>query len=187
MRALDVGVLAAVVLAATTTQAQDAPKSPPCSKPEYRQLDFWVGDWELEFTEPDGSVGKATNRITKDEYGSCVISEHFVQPGEGPGGSDYIGGSYSIYDTQTNSWRQMWVDNGGNMFDLRGGPVTGQPHVFELVNVEPRGAQKATMRMIWQDITPDSLTWRWQSQNPDGSWADRWVLRYQRKPSAGAK
>ena len=171
-----------VVLCVESASAQNQPSAPPCSTPEYRQLDFWVGDWELEFTKPDGTIGKASNRITRDEYGDCVISEHFVLPG-GAAGRDYVGGSYSIYDNQTKSWRQLWVDNGGSMFDLRGGPITGQPHVFEFVNIEPRGPNQATMRMIWQDVTQNTLTWRWQSQGQDGSWTDRWVLRYKRKPA----
>jgi hypothetical protein len=185
MRAHYLGVLAALVCGAAAAQAQNAPATPPCSGPEYRQLDFWVGEWDLEFTNQDGSVGKATNRITRDEYGTCAISEHFVQPGGGADGGDFIGGSYSTYDAQTKSWRQMWVDNAGGLFDLRGGPVTGQRHKFELVNIEPRGPKKATLRMIWEDVTQDSLTWRWQSKNPDGSWTDRWVLRYKRRAPAG--
>ena len=173
-------VICATLVAASHAVAQNTPQQAPCTTAEFRQLDFWVGDWELEFTKPDGTIGKASNRIVKDEYGSCVISEHFSMPGR-PGGGDYIGGSHSIYDAQTKSWRQVWVDNGGGYFDLRGGPVTGQAHVFELVNVEPRGPKKATMRMIWQDVTPQSLTWKWQSQEADGSWKDQWVLRYRRK------
>jgi len=184
MRARDFGLLAALVCP-PAAQAQNAPAAPPCSGPEYRQLDFWVGEWDLEFTQPDGSVGKASNRITKDEYGTCAIAEHFVQPGGGPDGSDFIGGSYSIYDAQTKSWRQMWVDNAGGMFDLRGGPVTGQRHRFELTNIEPRGPKKAPLRMIWQDVSADSLTWRWQKGNPDGSWVDLWVLHYKRRTPAG--
>ncbi len=185
MRAHEAGVIAALFCSAATAQAQTAPAAPPCSGPEYRQLDFWVGEWDLEFIQQDGSVGKATNRITRDEYGSCAISEHFVLPGGGAGGADFMGGSYSIYDAQTKSWRQMWVDNSGGMFDLRGGPAKGQPHRFELVTVEPRGPEKATLRMIWEDVTPDSLTWRWQSRSQDGSWKDRWVLRYKRRAPAG--
>ena len=181
MRARGLTVLAALVSAAATAQAQNAPATPPCSGPEFRQLDFWVGDWDLEFTNQDGSVGKASNRITKDEFGACAISEHFVQPGGAADGSDFIGGSYSTYDAQTKSWRQMWVDNAGGLFDLRGGPVSGQKHTFELTNIEPRGPNKATLRMIWEDVTPGSLTWRWQSRNQDGTWADRWVLRYKRR------
>ena len=177
-------VLMAFVCGVPIAHAQNAPAAPPCSGPEYRQLDFWVGEWDVEFTNPDSSIGKATNRITKDAYGSCVIKEHFVQPGGAPDGGDFIGGSYSIYDAQTKSWRQMWVDDAGGMFDLRGGPVRGQRHRFELVNIEPRGPKQATMRMIWEDVTADSLTWRWQSRNQDGSWTDRWVLRYKRRAAA---
>jgi hypothetical protein len=77
----------------------------------------------------------------------------------------------------------MWVDNGGSPFVLTGGPVSGQPHVFELRTTEPRGKGKI-MRMIWQDVTPNAFTWRWQSQEADGTWADAWVIRYRRKPAS---
>ena len=153
----------------------------PCNSPEYRQLDFWVGDWDLEFTNSDGSIGKAANRITSNEYGSCVILERFELKGGGPGGTDFIGTSYSTYDAQTKSWRQVWVDNQGGFFDLKGGVVTGQPHTFEFVNIEPRGPRNATMRMIFQDVSRDALTWKWQRQQPDSSWVDQWVLRYKRR------
>jgi hypothetical protein len=166
---------------AQTAPPPATPPTPPCSAPEYRQLDFWVGEWDLEFTNPDGTIGRAENRITTDEQGDCVISEHFRQPGGGPGGSDYTGASYSIYDAQTRSWRQLWVDNGGGMFDLRGGPVSGERHVFALTTIEPRGPNQLTMRMIWEDVTADSLVWRWQARQPDGGWQDRWVLRYRRR------
>ena len=153
---------------------------PPCANPEFRQLDFWVGEWDLEFTQADGSIGRAENRITKDEYGACVIAEHFRQPGGNADGRDYVGTSHSTYDVQTKSWRQTWVDNGGSWFDLRGGPVAGQKHVFEFVNLEPRGPAGLSMRMIWEEVTPNSLVWRWQAKQGE-AWQDRWVLRYRRK------
>jgi hypothetical protein len=163
-----------------------APAGPPCAAPEFRQLDFWVGEWDAEFTLPDGSIGHAENRITRDEYGDCVIAEHFRQPGGGANGGDYIGASWSIYDRPTRSWRQMWVDNGGAMFDLKGGPVTGQPHVFELATIDPRGPGRRIMRMIWENVTPAAFTWRWQAQQPDGSWKDAWVIRYKKRAAATA-
>ena len=177
------GALAAPAAAQT---APSPPPPPPCSAPEYRQLDFWVGDWELEFDLPGGGKGSASNRITNDEFGPCAIVERFVQPGGGPGGADYVGGSYSAWDPQTGKWRQMWVDNGGTPFVLVGGPVTGQPHVFELHTTEPRGpaGQVKPRRMIWESVTADSLVWRWQAREADGSWSDMWVLRYRRKGTA---
>lgn len=163
--------------------ATPAPR-PPCSGPLFKQLDFWVGDWDLEFDQPDGSIGHASNRITRNEFGLCAVVEHFVQPGGGPGGGDYIGSSYTTFDRQLGKWRQMWVDNGGAVFVLTGGPVEGQPYIFELITTEPRGDDQhepRLARMIWERVTADSLVWRWQAQQPDGSWRDLWVLRYKRR------
>lgn len=179
-------VIAALGLALSggAASAQSA-APPPCSGREHRQLDFWVGDWELEFDLPNGQVGRAANRITRDEFGDCAIVEHFVQPAGGRAGGGYVGGSVSMYDAQLGRWRQMWVDNGGSPFVLVGGPVAGQDHVFEMVTTEPRGARDpAIHRMIWQDVKRDSLVWRWQARQADGSWQDRWVLRYRRKGTA---
>jgi hypothetical protein len=168
----------AVLTAAATgsASAQQPPTQAPCSDPAYRQLDFWVGDWDASFDAGGGKTGHASNHITRDEYGACVIAEHFAQPDVG-----YVGGSYSMFDNQTGQWRQTWVDNRGSLFVLTGGPVSGQSHVFELKTADVRGPTKAFKRMIWQDVKPDSFTWRWQSQEPDGSWKDAWVLHYTRR------
>lgn len=167
--------LLAPALAASPAQAQERPK--PCSAPEYRQLDFWAGEWDLEYDRPDGSVGSATNTITNDEYGPCVVVEKFAMP------NGYKGTSYSIYDREKKQWRQMWVDNQGGTFTLVGGPVSDQAQRFELRTLEPTGPEQLLRRMIWQDVTGNSLVWRWQSHQPDGSWKDDWVLRYKRRGS----
>lgn len=172
---------AAIAVAAVGAAAQTQRAAAPCSTGEYRQLDFWVGDWELEFTNPDGSIARAENRITRDEFGDCVIAEHFRHAGGAPGGGNYDGASFSMFDRQTGRWRQMWVENGGTTVTLEGGPVSGQRHVFELRSTEPRGATPRMMRMIWEDVTPTSLTWRWQAQQSDGSWSDSWAIRYRRR------
>lgn len=174
-------VLALAVGAAHAEPAAPAAPPPPCTDAEYRQMDFWVGDWELDIDAGGGKVTHASNHITKDEFGGCVVAEHFEQPDTG-----YKGASWSMYDGLTGQWRQTWVDNSGGVFVLVGGPAAGQPYAFELKTVDVRGPTKAAQafkRMIWQDVTPDSLTWRWQSLAPDGSWTDQWVLKYRRKSS----
>lgn len=167
---------AALALAVATTAHAQQPTAPSCAGPAWRQLDFWVGDWDLEFDAGNGQVGHAANHITKNEFGDCVITEHFAQPS-----GAYAGGSWSIYDGQMGVWRQTWVDNQGGVFVLTGGPVSGQPYAFELKTTEPRGPDKAIKRMIWQDVSADALTWRWQTLQPDGGWKDLWVLRYKRQ------
>ena len=176
MRNLFVPTAALALAWAGSANAQQPTAPPSCADPAYRQLDFWVGDWDATFDAGGGKTGHATNHVTRDEYGACVISEHFAQADIG-----YVGGSYSMFDNQTGQWRQTWVDNQGSTFVLTGGPVSGQPHVFELQTVDVRGSTKAFKRMIWQEVKSDSFTWRWQSQEPDGSWKDAWVLHYTRQ------
>jgi hypothetical protein len=171
--------MAAAVLLAGAAQAQTpAPPPPACATAEFRALDFWSGDWDLDFDTAPGVLGHASNHITRDEYGPCVIAEHFEQAS-----AAYRGGSLSIYDPAAGAWRQTWVDNQGGVFVLTGGPVKGQPWVFELRTTEPVGPKKQIMRMIWQDVSADRLVWRWQAQQADGSWQDAWVLRYKRRSS----
>ena len=165
----------ALVYAAAAIVAQSPADAAPCSAPEYRQLDFWVGDWALEFDRGEGRKGTASNRITRDDFGACATVERFEMP------SGYKGGSYSMYDRDKKQWRQMWVDNNGGTFTLVGGPVSGEDHIFELRTLEPTGRDRLLRRMIWQDVAPDSLKWRWQSKQPDGSWKDEWVLDYRRE------
>ena len=171
---LDLSVLTLLALAQSGPALSPPPA--PCSAPEYRQMDFWVGEWELSFAKPDGSAGKATNRITRDEYGSCVITEHFAQPDIA-----YAGHSHSMFDKHKKQWVQTWVDNGGGYFALAGGPVQGQKHSFELKTITPAGPKQIHHRMIWEDVTEESMVWRWQAIQPDGSYKDQWVLNYKRR------
>jgi hypothetical protein len=165
-----------LIALAVAAAAPAAPPPPPCSTAEYRQLDFWVGSWDAEFALPGGKTGRAVNRITRDEYGDCVIAEHFEQADIG-----YVGASYSMYDPARKKWVQTWVDNGGAYITLIGGPVQGRPYSFELVTVEPKGPNKTHSRMIWQDVKPDSFTWRWQARQADGSYSDSWVIKYTKR------
>lgn len=154
------------------TQASSQSMQKPCSGPEYRTLDFWVGDWVAE--DQDGkSIG--TNRVTRDEYGDCVITEHF-RANDG----SLIGHSVSMYRPGLKQWRQNWVDNQGSYFDLVGGPVSGSDHIFVLENKRPVPTAPF-QRMIWQDVKPDSFTWRWQKRAKETDpWADSWVIRYRK-------
>ena len=167
------------LLAAIAAPQQPAPAAPPpapCTAPEYRQMDFWVGEWDLSFDAGNGKTGTAANRITKDEFGSCFITEHFSQPD-----TRFVGLSHSTYDRFQKQWVQTWVDNKGGYFMLAGGPVHGQKHSFELRTLRRAGPKQLHYRMIWHDVKPDSLVWRWQALQEDGSYIDQWVLNYKRR------
>lgn len=156
-------------------QAATAPP-PPCKGPEYRTLDFWVGDWDA--VDQQGKV-IGTNRITRDEYGDCIITEHFRM-----NDGTMIGHSVSTYRPGLKQWRQNWVDSQNGYFDLVGGPVTGSDHIFVFENKRLTETQPH-QRMIFQDLKPDSFVWRWQNRaKATDAWADSWVILYRRKGKA---
>ena len=112
---------ATAVLLAGAALAQTSPAPPPaptpapppapsnCAAAEYRQLDFWVGEWRV-FRQADG-LEVATSTIARIANG-CGISEHYIAPGA-PGGP-YEGLSYSSFDRREGKWRQFYVDVNGN-------------------------------------------------------------------------
>src|SRR6185503_6895953 len=75
-------------LGLATSLGQAAPPPAPCTAPENRQFDFWVGEWQV--TKPDGKAA-GTNSITR-EYGGCVIHEHYATP------KGYSGEGLNAYD-----------------------------------------------------------------------------------------
>lgn len=149
--------------------------SPQCTAPEFRQLDFWVGEWEVRWeATPGQAAGSGANTIRRD-LGNCVIYETFEG---GPSTSHLVGYSVSTFHAPVGRWRQTWVDNQGGYFALVGGPV-GDTFVLENSRLSDTAPY---LRMVFADITPTSLTWRWQrSTNGGSSWSDTWVIYYTRR------
>lgn len=94
------------------TAAQPANRA-PCTAPEYRQFDFWLGDWDtFELNSPDKVV--ARNRVDSILDG-CVLREVYEQR------DGLTGQSFTIYDTARKVWHQSWVTNRGRLLMLEGG------------------------------------------------------------------
>jgi hypothetical protein len=92
-------------------------KLTPCSGPQYKEFDFWLGDWEVR--SASGQL-LGHNHISK-QYGGCVVLEQW-EGAQGGGGS-----SFNTYDQNTKQWHQFWVDASGTNWlssDKQGNPVT---------------------------------------------------------------
>lgn len=153
--------------------AQASEPARPCSRPEFQQMDFWLGKWNVRWdATANQPAGSGTNVVT-GEYGNCVIQEKFEG---GPTTGNLVGHSVSTYHAGPGRWRQTWVDNQGSYFALVGGPV-GDSFVLEntrLSDTAPR------LRMVFENIKPNSLTWRWQRSVDGTVWTDSWVIYYER-------
>lgn len=149
--------------------------SDPCDAPEYRQMDFWTGEWDLSWQAADGTTRTGTNVISKTPFGNCVITEDF----DGAPGNTLKGRSVSTYSRPHGKWRQTWVDNQGSYFSLHGGLQEDGRFILEMDRLNDRGPYS---RMVFEEIKPDSLTWRWQGKTEaESDWADRWVINYRRR------
>ena len=164
-------ILPAVLLAAASAASARSP-APACDSPEARQLDFWVGEWSLAYTQ-DGKPAASRNRITKILDG-CAILEEF----DGTPGTPLIGRSMSLYDARARRWKQVWVDNSGAWLDFTGGVQDGRM-VFS--REATRDGKRFLQRMVFDDVTRDTFTWRWQRSDDTGrTWKTLWEIAYKR-------
>jgi hypothetical protein len=83
-----------------------------CAGPEYRQFDFWLGDWDT-YEIADTSKVVARNRVTSI-LGGCVLREAYEQ------NDGLVGESYSLWDAARGVWHQSWVTNRGTLLLLDG-------------------------------------------------------------------
>jgi hypothetical protein len=166
-------VLSIASAIAVSVQAQ--PQQPPCSSEHAKQFDFWVGTWDLEWTDAKGNKLKGTNTINKI-LGGCVIEENFSTGGSQP----YLGKSHSLYDAKSGLWKQTWVDSGGAYIDLTGEFKDGRM-ILRREGTDQKG-NKALFRMIFSNIQKDSFLWDWESSSDEGkTWTTNWKINYKRR------
>ncbi|HEV7180227.1 MAG TPA: hypothetical protein VGN11_10150 [Candidatus Baltobacteraceae bacterium] len=105
MRLFVFGICAAVALSTAVASAANA----GCSAPQYRQYDFFVGNWIV--TRKDGKQF-ATDQVSK-AYGGCVVWEQWH-------GSSSHGAGYSGYDAVRKVWVQSFMDDQGSVYTMEG-------------------------------------------------------------------
>lgn len=153
--------------------AQTQPK--PCSSEQSSQFDFWLGTWDLEWTDAKGQKLTGTNTINKILKG-CVIEENFSTAGSDP----YLGKSHSLYDAKSGKWKQTWVDSGGSYLDFTGEFKDGKMTLSrEMIDND---GKKTLQRMVFSKIQKNSLVWDWESSTDGGKmWKTNWKIFYKRR------
>ncbi len=145
-------VLASAAHAAEPAAAAAAGKAGPaptlaalqaakCPLAEYRQFDFWLGDWDTFESDHSTPGSVARTHVTPIASG-CAIHELYEQV------DGLIGDSILSYDGARKVWQQTWVDNYGALLQLSGafkdGAVTmeGEMHL--------QGGKAIKQRITWK-------------------------------------
>jgi hypothetical protein len=153
-------VLIGALLAGAPLTGQQGPP-PGCTTPEYRQFDYWVGDWNV--TDSAGGTLYGTNNVTLEES-TCLIHEHWA------GSRGGTGQSFNYYDPRRQVWQQDWVaSNAGSSLHLVG-KLEGNAMVLEADMPGPNATtihHKAMwipqpdgrVRQYWRQTTDGGKTW----------------------------
>ena len=145
MDAFHLAALALLAIFAGTGPGHDpAASAPACSAPEYRQFDFFAGDWDTyDVAAPDSIV--ARNHVTP-MLGGCALREVYEQQ------DGMKGESFSVYDASRRIWHQSWVTNRGSLLLLNGG-LEGERMVLTGPDRAADGTPSLLRGIWWQDGT----------------------------------
>lgn len=164
-------MLAAALLTLSVSAAVAQEPEPPCAAPEYRQFDFWIGEWQV--TTPDGKTA-GTNRIEK-VFGGCALQENW----EGASGSR--GSSYNIWAARRGVWHQTWVDNSGTLL-LLDGSMKDDKMVLRGTAPGPDGTSEVLHEISWQLRDDGTVLQHWRASGDDGkSWRSVFEGTYSKK------
>lgn len=160
-------IASALLLAGALAPAQTSPTPSPspaaCSAPEYRQFDFWLGDWDVH--DPSGAV-VGTNLVTR-EFEGCVLQEHWVAAGAPP----QRGSSFNTWSPGAKKWHQTWVDSTGGFLLLDGELKDG---VMTLGGeMTARDGSLVRHRIAWSPLPGGRVRQLWERSRDQGK---RWTV-----------
>ena len=163
------------VAPATPADDEDDLANSQCTSEESRQLDFWVGDWDLAWEDSPGYPASTGKNIISRELGACVIEENFSAPEYG-----FDGKSVSTYDVNSKLWKQTWVDSSGSYLDFVGGMQDDGTMIFGREFTDANG-DLIKQRMIFYNIQENSMEWNWERSTDNGqTWTVVWNIHYSR-------
>jgi hypothetical protein len=146
----------------------DAAANPCRSRPEFRQFDFWIGEWAPQNTQ-GVTVGTSSIQLI---LGDCIIFENWNTPAS-------AGKSFNLFDTRDNKWHQTWVDARGTMTHYVGGLQDGN---MVLVSESVAGGKKTLNRMTYSKLAEGNVRQHGETSVDDGkTWTTTFDFIYVRK------
>jgi tetratricopeptide (TPR) repeat protein len=137
--------------------------------PEYRQFDFWVGDWNV-FGTNGQQLG--TNQVLLLEDG-CIIEENWTSAQGG------TGKSFNFYNPATKKWHQSYMDNTGSNWMMDGEYRDG---VLRYEGMIYAPGSTVMVRMNFYNLGADKVRQTAETSTDKGlTWTSVWDGLYVRK------
>jgi hypothetical protein len=144
----------------------------PCrTRPESRQLDFWVGEWDV--TNPAGRKA-GTSRIELI-LESCVVLESWT------GNGGMTGQSFNAFHPVKKRWEQFWVDSSGDVQHFVDGEYKDGAMRFQTLPSVVSG-KPGRRRLTFHNMAPDRVRQHSEVTRDDGAtWTTEYDFTYTRK------
>jgi hypothetical protein len=170
-------IVLTVVLLLSASGDMTAQEKPGCDAPVYRQLDFWVGTWDVRLDGRDTVIG--TNIIEKTLNG-CAILEHWTD------GNRNRSKSLFYYHRADRVWKQVWVTDVGRVKEKRMLPESSSTVVMfqgELrLDAVPRVFDRTTLTDMGDGRVRQRIA---QSADGGTTWDSGFDAIYTRRPTGG--
>jgi hypothetical protein len=162
----------AFIAPAVAAPSAAALASPHCSAAEYRQLDFWIGDWNTFEADTPGGPSIARARVEPIAQG-CAIHELYEQ------GDGLVGDSILSYDPVRKQWQQTWVTNRGSIMVLWGTfkdgslVLEGETHLQD--------GKSVMQRITWKAQDDGVREWATLSQDGGKTWTAAFDVLFRKR------
>jgi hypothetical protein len=149
-------------------QKEDAAVNPCKVSTDFRQFDFWIGEWDAKNTA-GVTVGSSSIQLI---LGSCVIFENWSTPVTN-------GKSFNIYDITDKKWHQTWVDDKGTFTHYIGNLVDGK--MVYIADTVISG-KKTLAKMTFSKLPNGDVRQFGENSADEGkTWTTSFDLTYSRK------
>jgi hypothetical protein len=144
----------------------------PCkNSPEYRQFDFWVGEWDVQNTLGQPAGTSSIQQILE----GCIILENWT------GQNGYSGKSFNLYNKESGKWEQIWVDSMGAITKYEGRLTRDGVLEYHYESTQPNGT-KMEHRLTFFKLDPDRVRQFSETSMDEGkTWTTEYDLTYIRK------
>jgi hypothetical protein len=160
-----------------------APAPPPrCDRPEHRQFDYWVGEWDVRPAGQPETAATPLGNVVRLEDAGCVVTEHWTTP-------RMTGRSVNLFDRTRGQWHQTWVDSTGGLHEYWGAANAAGDLVFHGTTPVAAGNARQTVRLTFFNLGPDRRAPHRIRQfsevlGADGRWTTSYDLHYTRRTPA---
>ena len=186
-----IGILAVLWSAVSIMQAQEGDEMTadlPAAAPEMKDFEWFIGEWDVKSrmlmnAETDEWIEEDLHTVHTYEMGGHIIFEHFFGP---LGGEPFEAWSIRKYNPANQTWQQRWFDvSSPGVAEWQGSfNEAGEFIGFSKAYLDAEGNIKGDQatREIFDNITPDSFSWRYEATADGGqTWEVQWTLEYTRR------